>query len=118
MQRWTSGRPASPLPSSKRTVNKARHEAANQALARASEVLVGLDGGLNLVSLSAINGSKNLTTWNLGFYFDIKLADPAWMVHAGVIVKSTLGTDNAPVYLLGNGALDSVFSGGRVVTRV
>jgi hypothetical protein len=51
-----------------------------------------LDGGLTLSSIGGIDGAKHLTTWNLGFYFDIKLADPTWMLHTGVIVKSTMGT--------------------------
>lgn len=78
----------------------------------------GLDGGLNLTSLSGIDKTKSLTTWNLGFYFDIKLHDPSWMVHTGVIVKSTMGTDNVPVYSTGDMNLDTTFAGGRVVTSL
>ena len=74
----------------------------------------GLDGGLTLASIDGIEGAKRLTTWNLGFYFDIKLKDPAWMVHTGVIVKSTLGTTNAPLYPLNDANLDSAFAGGSV----
>jgi hypothetical protein len=78
----------------------------------------GLDGGINLASLHGIDGAKNLTTWNLGFYFDIKLPDPSWMIHTGVIVKSAMGTENAPLYALGNASLDSALSGGRVATHL
>jgi hypothetical protein len=74
----------------------------------------GLDGGLTLATIDGIEGAKPLTTWNLGFYFDIKLDNPAWMVHTGVIVKSTLGTTNAPLYSLNDAILDSAFAGGSV----
>jgi hypothetical protein len=40
------------------------------------------------------------------------------MVHTGVIVKSTMGSDNSPVYPLGDVTLDAAFSGGRVATRL
>ena len=78
----------------------------------------GLDGGVNLVTLDGVDQAEMLTTWNLGFYFDIKLDDPSWMIHTGVIVKSSMGTENAPLYLLGNADLDNAFSGGSVTTRL
>jgi hypothetical protein len=77
----------------------------------------GLDGGLTLASIDGLEGVKRLTTWNLGFYFDIRLADPAnptWMIHTGVLVKSTMGATNAPVYSLNDPILDSAFVGGSV----
>jgi hypothetical protein len=77
----------------------------------------GLDGGLTLATIDGIEGAKRLTTWNLGFYFDIRLANPAnptWMIHTGVIVKSTLGATNAPVYSLNDPILDSAFVDGSV----
>ena len=78
----------------------------------------GLDGGLTWATMDGIEDAKYLRTWNLGFYFDIKLADPSWMIHTGVIVKSTLGTKNAPLYSLNDADLDSVFIGGSVTTRL
>ncbi|MCK6620256.1 MAG: PorT family protein [Calditrichaceae bacterium] len=78
----------------------------------------GLDGGVNLASIEGIDGAKNLTAWNLGFYFDIKLNNPSWMIHTGVIVKSTLGTRNAPLYSLNDAVLDSAFSGGSVAAKL
>ncbi len=74
----------------------------------------GLDGGMTLTRTDGLDPSGTLTTWNLGFYFDIKLKDPAWMVHTGVIVKSTLGADHMPVYSLNDPGLDAEFSGGSV----
>jgi hypothetical protein len=82
------------------------------------KVEFGLDGGVNLVSIAGIDQAQNRFTWNLGFYFDIKLPDSAWMIHTGVIVKSTLGTKNLPVYSLNDENLDAAFSGGSVTTRL
>jgi hypothetical protein len=78
----------------------------------------GLDGGVNLVNIDGIDQAQNMTTWNLGFYFDIKLPHPSWMIHTGVIVKSTLGTENLPVYSLDNPDLDAALSGGSVSSRL
>jgi hypothetical protein len=76
----------------------------------------GLDGGVNLASMSGSPDPKMNTLFNLGFYFDIKLGDPSWMLHTGVIVKSTMGTANSPVYQLHDAILDSAFKGGSVTT--
>jgi len=78
----------------------------------------GLDGGLNLVTMDGVERAGYLTTWNLGFYFDIKLKDPSWMIHTGVIVKSPMGADHLPVYSLGDSELDSEFSGGSVTRKL
>ena len=78
----------------------------------------GLDGGLTLTSTDGLPQAGTLTTWNLGFYFDIKLKDPAWMVHTGVLVKSTLGADHIPVYPLNDPGLDEEFSGGSVTRKL
>ncbi len=80
------------------------------------KVEFGLDGGFNWSTIGGISGAQNLPIWNLGFYFDIKLHDPAWMIHTGVIVKSTMGAKNTPLYSLGDRNLDSVFAGGSVTT--
>ena len=78
----------------------------------------GLDGGINLATMDGIDKAKYLTAWNLGFYFDIKLPDSSWMIHTGVIVKSTLGAENLPVYTLNDEDLDDAFSGGTVTTSL
>jgi hypothetical protein len=78
----------------------------------------GLDGGFTMASMDGIEGAKPLNTWNLGFYFDIKLNNPAWMVHTGVIVKSLFGTTNAPLYPLNDSILDSAFTGGSVTKKL
>ncbi len=78
----------------------------------------GLDGGGHLASISGVDQAQNMLSWNLGFYFDIKLPNPAWMIHTGVIVKSTLGAEDLPVYSLNNENLDAAFNDGSVTTKL
>ena len=79
----------------------------------------GLDGGWNLSKLNGLDNSDGLSTFNLGFYFDLKVfKNPQWMINTGVIVKSTQGADDIPVYSLNNAALDSSFAGGFVRRKV
>lgn len=78
----------------------------------------GLDGGVNYPSIRGLEGGDARSTFNIGFYFDIKLKDSAWMVHTGVLVKSTMGESNLPVYTLGDPDLDNVFAGGQVKTKL
>jgi Outer membrane protein beta-barrel domain len=78
------------------------------------KVEFGLDGGLNLSSQSGQPTTNVMPSFNLGFYFDIKLKREPWMIHTGVIVKSNMGTGNLPVYPLGSPDLDNAFAGGSV----
>lgn len=78
----------------------------------------GLDGGINYPNIRGLDDGKLKGGFNLGFYFDIKLKNPQWMVHTGVLVKSSLGTSNLPVYLLNDADLDSAFVGGRVQRKI
>ena len=82
------------------------------------KVEFGLDGGLDWSNIHGLPGANSLTGFNLGFYFDIKLKNPAWMVNTGVIVKSPLGADDLPVYSLNDPHLDSVFTGGSVTRKL
>lgn len=50
----------------------------------------GLDGGFNFSSISDMDSNQRLNTFNLGFYFDIRLKNQ-WFLHTGVLVKSNLG---------------------------
>lgn len=52
----------------------------------------GLEGGVNFSSMSDFESNSVLRTFNLGFYFDIKLKDN-WFLTTGVIVKSNVGVD-------------------------
>lgn len=78
----------------------------------------GLDGGLNFSNIRGLSDGKYDRNFNLGFYFDFKLKNPQWMVHTGVMVKSTVGAGGLPVYLLNDDALDSAFAGGEVKRKI
>ncbi len=78
----------------------------------------GLEGGANWSSIKNLTGAKSSTTFNLGFYFDFKLKNPAWMINTGVIVKSAMGARNLTVYPLGDADLDSAFAGGTVTRKI
>ena len=78
----------------------------------------GLEGGANWSTIKNIDGAKSLTSFNLGFYFDFKLKNPDWMLNTGVIVKSTMGADELPVYLLGKPDLDNSFAGGKIARKI
>jgi hypothetical protein len=52
----------------------------------------GLEGGLNWSKISGMETNNSLRTYNLGFYFDIRLKDQ-WALYTGVLVKSNLGVD-------------------------
>lgn len=82
------------------------------------KVEFGLDGGLNLSNQSGLSQSKPLSSFNLGFYFDIKLKESPWMIHTGVLVKSNVGAADLPVYLLNNVDLDNAFSGGSIERKL
>ena len=82
------------------------------------KVEFGLDGGMNWSTINGLNEAKSLRPFNLGFYFDIKLKNPSWMMNTGVIVKSTLGAGDLPVYYTGDAALDSAFKGGKIERRI
>jgi hypothetical protein len=82
------------------------------------KVEFGLDGGWNLANIKGLEGGKANPLFNIGFYFDIKTKNPRWMVHTGVIVKSTMGEEGLPVYSLNNAALDTAFIGGKVERRI
>ena len=78
----------------------------------------GLDGGLNMANLSGIDPASSANNFNLGFYFDLKLKNPSWMLHTGVIVKFTMGAKDLAVYSLDNPDLDKSFAGGSVERRL
>jgi len=78
----------------------------------------GLDGGLNRSTINGLDQADYVGRFNLGFYFDFHLKSPAWMVHTGVIVKSTMGAQHIPVYDLGNADLNASFVGGSVDRRL
>jgi hypothetical protein len=78
----------------------------------------GMDGGLNVSTIQGMNASNYTGRFNLGFYFDVKLKNPKWMFHTGLIVKSTMGSKGIPVYDIGNPDLNTAFVGGSVDRRL
>jgi len=78
----------------------------------------GLDGGLSLSNLQGAPGGDIRSGFNLGFYFDIKTKNPAWMVSTGVVVKGPMGAKGLPVYSLNDPALDEAFKEGTVTTQL
>ena len=53
----------------------------------------GLEGGLNLTNIAGFDDTKNLSNFNLGYYFDIKVKNQ-WYLHTGMQVKSNFGMRN------------------------
>jgi Outer membrane protein beta-barrel domain len=82
------------------------------------KVEFGLDGGLTLSTQNGLTQRKNLSTFNLGFYFDIKMKSSRFLLHTGVIVKSNLGAANLPVYPLSEADLDSALAGGSIERKL
>jgi len=52
----------------------------------------GLVGGGNWSTISGFETKKSLSTFNLGFYFDIRIKNQ-WALYTGVLVKSNLGVN-------------------------
>mgnify|MGYP003645086917 CR=1 FL=1 len=52
----------------------------------------GMEGGVNFSQISGLESSSRLPSFNLGFYFDIRINDP-WYIYTGLLVKSKLGTN-------------------------
>ena len=52
----------------------------------------GLEGGFNWSDISNLEASKQLSSFNLGFYFDFRLKNQ-WNLYTGVLVKAKLGDD-------------------------
>lgn len=78
----------------------------------------GLEGGANFMTLNGPPQVKSSTGFNLGFYFDIKVKETPWMVHTGVIVKSSLGAEGISPYSLNDPDLDKLFAAGSVARNL
>jgi hypothetical protein len=78
----------------------------------------GLDGGISYPDMRGLSGGEMRGNFNLGFYFDIKLKNPQWIIHTGVLVKSSMGSEHLPVYPLNNPDLDNAFSEGEVQRKI
>jgi hypothetical protein len=53
----------------------------------------GLEGGFSWSQIQNLEANKNLSSLNLGFYFDFRLKNQ-WNLYTGVLVKSKMGSDN------------------------
>ena len=69
----------------------------------------GLEGGINFSQINGLDSDKYLPTFNLGFYFDIRLNDP-WYLYTAVLVKAQMGTNDLS-------AADLDFLGTEVYTQ-
>ena len=78
----------------------------------------GLEGGANFSTITNQPGADYRTNFNLGFYFDFNLKNPSWIFNTGVIVKSSMGAENLPVYSLNDANLDATFSEGSVDRKI
>lgn len=52
----------------------------------------GLEGGVNWSDISQLEADKRLSSFNIGFYFDIRLKNQ-WNLYTGVLVKAKMGDD-------------------------
>lgn len=52
----------------------------------------GLEGGVNWSKVSALDAKNSLTTFNLGFYFDIRIKNQL-SLYTGVLVKANNGVE-------------------------
>jgi hypothetical protein len=77
----------------------------------------GLAGGFQTTSITNLEDAKFLSTFNLGFFFDIKLAEGLYL-HPEVLVKSNLGARNLPPYPTSDPGLDELLAGARVERRI
>lgn len=50
----------------------------------------GIEGGLNLTNIAGFDDTKSLESFNLGFYFDIRMKNQ-WHLYTGLQVKSNFG---------------------------
>ncbi len=57
------------------------------------ELVFGIEGGLNLTNIAGFDDTKNLSNFNIGYYFDIRVKNH-WFIHTGMQVKSNFGMSN------------------------
>lgn len=83
-----------------------------------SNIEFGVDGGLNYSTISGLDAGSSAPFFNLGFYFNIKTNNPKWLFYTGLIVKSTVGSQDIPVYLIGDANVDSAFTNGNILRKI
>ena len=81
------------------------------------QIEFGLEGGMNRSYLTAIEESKGMNNFDLGFYFHINLKNSTYF-STGVLVKNSVGAGNINPYLTGDNNLDSIFEGGTIQRKI
>jgi hypothetical protein len=77
----------------------------------------GLAGGMSRSYLNDIEGSKGLNSFDLGFYFHIRLMEQSFF-STGVHVKSTLGATDMPTYPIGEADFDAIYQEGTLTRKI
>jgi hypothetical protein len=77
----------------------------------------GLDGGFNWSNISNLESSNMQRSFNLGFYFNIKMKEKLFL-RTGVIVKSPMGAGSLPSYSLNKPELDTVLAESSVSRKL
>jgi hypothetical protein len=76
----------------------------------------GLVGGYNFSQIRGFEKPENFGTYNLGFYFDIRINKP-WYFYTGVLVKSNLGTANLTANDLHKLGFETIEQSGSYLQR-
>jgi len=74
----------------------------------------GLTVGSATSTIINLDNAKYTSKLNLGFFFNIKIAQKYWFFHTGVGVKSTYGAKKLNVYDLGSPELNTSFEEATV----
>ncbi|MBU2651190.1 MAG: PorT family protein [Bacteroidetes bacterium] len=77
----------------------------------------GLTGGDNMSWISGQDDGRMLNTFNIGFYFDIRLKEP-WYLYTGVLVKANMGTTSLNNYPVGNPEIDTLMKEAQVERKL
>jgi len=77
----------------------------------------GLTGGDNMSWIPGQDDARMLNTFNIGFYFDIRLKDP-WYLYTGVLVKANLGASSLNTYPIGNPEIDTLMKEAQVERKL
>lgn len=56
----------------------------------------GMTGGYNWSEINGMDANKALSTFNLGFYFDLRIKEP-FCINTGLLMKSKMGLDDLTV---------------------
>jgi len=77
----------------------------------------GLEGGFNRSYLFDVPDSKGLNSFNLGFYFHIKIKENSF-ISTGVRVKSNVGARGMSTYPIGDPEFDQVFENAELIQEI